>query len=208
MTDLAEHEPTSEPASSEPEGGARDGTSLSLDRVVFGVAASIIVVFVVYGGLRPEAFSSQTSEALGWLTANFGWLFVLTSAMFVLFAGYLAVTRYGNIRLGPDDAEPFAVPGGVEGDLRRGLCGSRRVERDGAVFDRPADGTRSVLTPGQDHAAVAADAAERRAQRRRAAALRRPPDRAADAQLAGVRGDGSARGGSQTTSVPDQCLSE
>ena len=84
----------------------RDGSALPLDKVVFGVAATVIVVFVAYGAMRPEAFSTQTGAALGWLTTNFGWLFVLTSAGFVLFAGYLAVTRYGNIKLGPDDAEP------------------------------------------------------------------------------------------------------
>jgi glycine betaine transporter len=83
-----------------------DESSLPLDKVVFGVAATMIVLFVAYGALRPEAFSTQTSTALGWLTSNFGWLFVLTSAFFVLFAGYLAVSRYGNIKLGHDDAEP------------------------------------------------------------------------------------------------------
>ena len=31
---------------------------------------------------------------------------MLTSAGFLLFSAYLAVTRYGNIRLGPDDSEP------------------------------------------------------------------------------------------------------
>ncbi len=81
-------------------------SELSVNKVVFGVAATMIVSFVAYGSLRPESFSSQTSTALGWLTDNFGWLFVLTSAAFVLFAGYLAVTRYGNIKLGPDDSVP------------------------------------------------------------------------------------------------------
>jgi choline/carnitine/betaine transport len=106
MTDLARHDRSSEPTAPGPGGGGHGGSSLPLDKLVFGVAASIIVVFVVYGGLRPESFSSQTSEALGWLTSNFGWLFVLTSALFVLFAGYLAVSRYGNVKLGPDDAQP------------------------------------------------------------------------------------------------------
>lgn len=85
---------------------ARDESSLPVDKLVFGIAASMIVLFVAYGALKPKAFSSQTSEALGWLTSNFGWLFVLTSTSFVLFAGYLAVTRYGNIKLGPDDSKP------------------------------------------------------------------------------------------------------
>ena len=43
---------------------------------------------------------------LGWVTGHFGWLFVLASAAFLLFSAYLAVTRYGNIKLGPDDSEP------------------------------------------------------------------------------------------------------
>jgi glycine betaine transporter len=106
MTDLAK---SSGNGSGAPPGAdvvERDQSSLTLDKVVFGVAATIIVLFVVYGALRPETFSSQTSEALTWLTGNFGWLFVLTSAFFVLFAGYLALSRYGNIKLGPDDAQP------------------------------------------------------------------------------------------------------
>src|SRR5688500_15303398 len=84
----------------------RDESALSLAKVVFGIAGATLGCFVVYGSLRPEAFWTQTSTALGWLTSNFGWLFVLTSALFVLFAGYLAVSRYGNIKLGPDDSEP------------------------------------------------------------------------------------------------------
>ena len=47
-----------------------------------------------------------TSTTLAWLEKSFGWLFVLTTAAFVLFSGYLALSRYGNIKLGPDDAEP------------------------------------------------------------------------------------------------------
>ena len=31
---------------------------------------------------------------------------MLTSAFFVVFSAYLAISRYGNIKLGPDDAEP------------------------------------------------------------------------------------------------------
>jgi choline/carnitine/betaine transport len=47
-----------------------------------------------------------TTTTLTWLEKTFGWLFVLTTAAFVIFSGYLALSRYGNVRLGPDDAEP------------------------------------------------------------------------------------------------------
>ncbi|WP_432478832.1 BCCT family transporter [Nocardioides sp. GXQ0305] len=78
----------------------------SIDTVVFGVAAALSVAFVLVGVIWPEDMATTTGEALTWVTSNFGWLFVLTSAGFVLFSAYLAVTRYGNIKLGPDDSEP------------------------------------------------------------------------------------------------------
>ncbi len=93
---------------SRPEDVAADdeGHEKPLDKVVFGVAAAIALAVVVAGAAKPETFSEKSGEALGWVTDNFGWLFVLTSAGFVLFSAYLAVTRYGNIKLGPDDSEP------------------------------------------------------------------------------------------------------
>jgi choline/carnitine/betaine transport len=77
-----------------------------VDMVVFGVAAGISVAFVLVGVLWPEEMAEKTTTWLTWVTSNFGWLFVLTSAGFVVFSGYLAFTRYGNIKLGPDDSEP------------------------------------------------------------------------------------------------------
>ena len=84
----------------------RDDSGLPIDKVVFGVAAALAVAFVAAGAIWPEDFAEKTGEALTWVTNNFGWLFVLTSAGFVLFSAYLAITRYGNIKLGPDDSEP------------------------------------------------------------------------------------------------------
>ncbi|HRD62377.1 MAG TPA: BCCT family transporter [Nocardioides sp.] len=83
-----------------------EGGSLPIDKVVFGVAAALSVAFVAAGAIWPDGFLEKTSEALTWVTGNFGWLFVLTSAGFVIFSAYLALTRYGNVKLGPDDSEP------------------------------------------------------------------------------------------------------
>ena len=74
-----------------------------MDRVTFGVAAGLVLAFVVWGALDSDGMTTGTGEALAWVTGNFGWLFVLVSAGFLVFAGYLALTRYGNIRLGPDE---------------------------------------------------------------------------------------------------------
>ena len=91
----------------EPTGVAvRDEHGLPIDKFVFGVAAGLSVGFVLVGAIWPEDLATGTGKVLTWITENFGWLFVLTSAGFVLFSAYLAFTRYGNIKLGPDDSEP------------------------------------------------------------------------------------------------------
>ena len=97
MTDIKE--PQAEPDTPPP-------TNVPVDKVVFGVAAGLAAAFVTVGAIWPERMAEETTEALGWVTGNFGWLFVMTSAGFVLFSAYLAISRYGNIKLGPDDSEP------------------------------------------------------------------------------------------------------
>jgi glycine betaine transporter len=98
MTDLTDR--TQAPADRSPQDGP------PVDRWVFGSAAAIVVGFVLWGALSPTGMGDATSSALTWLEKSFGWLFVLTTALFVIFSAYLALSRYGNIRLGPDDAEP------------------------------------------------------------------------------------------------------
>jgi choline/carnitine/betaine transport len=90
----------------DPPAGDRAHHALPLDKVVFGVAAAAVVAFVLWGALTPSRMGDVTSDTLAWLEKSFGWLFVITTAAFVLFSGYLALSRYGNLRLGPDDAEP------------------------------------------------------------------------------------------------------
>jgi glycine betaine transporter len=87
-----------------PTGGSR--RPLPLDKVVFGSAATAVLAFVLWGALAPTQMGDATASTLAWLEKSFGWLFVLTTAAFVVFSAYLALSRYGNIRLGPDDAEP------------------------------------------------------------------------------------------------------
>ncbi|CUR56248.1 Glycine betaine transporter [metagenome] len=84
----------------------RDEDNLPVDKIVFGVAAALAIAFVLFGALNPDGLNDGTAKALAWMTESFGWLFVLTSGFFVLFSAYLAFSRYGNIKLGPDDSEP------------------------------------------------------------------------------------------------------
>ena len=77
-----------------------------LDRLVFGVNAGLIIAFVIWGVTSPETVSSVSSAALSWGLENFGWLFnVILVACIIVMLG-VAMSRYGNIKLGKDDEEP------------------------------------------------------------------------------------------------------
>lgn len=86
----------------------RETTSakVPVDRAVFGTAAAISLGFLTWGAVSHKSMDKATGAVLGWITGNFGWLFVLSSAFFVIFSVYLAATRYGNIKLGKDEDEP------------------------------------------------------------------------------------------------------
>ncbi|MER6993016.1 BCCT family transporter [Saccharopolyspora hirsuta] len=76
------------------------------DLLVFGVTAVITVVFVGWGVFSTQTLAAVSSSLLSWLVTNIGWGFVLASTGFVVFALWLAFSRYGAIPLGEDDEEP------------------------------------------------------------------------------------------------------
>jgi len=77
-----------------------------IDRPVFFVAATLATAFVVYGAVEAASVDSGTTSILGWVTDSLSWLFVLSSGIFVAFSAFLALSRYGQIRLGADDSVP------------------------------------------------------------------------------------------------------
>ncbi|MFD4641536.1 BCCT family transporter [Lentzea sp. NPDC058436] len=76
------------------------------DRVVFGVAAGLTLAFVTWGIVGTDSLASASKAALGWIIQHLGWAFVLSATGFVVFALWLAFSRYGKIPLGQDDEKP------------------------------------------------------------------------------------------------------
>ena len=66
----------------------------------------IIAAMMIYGGFWPEHAGNLFEDVLAWVLDRFGWLFVVSVAIYTVAAFYFALSRYGQIRLGPDDAEP------------------------------------------------------------------------------------------------------
>ncbi|MGW6376486.1 BCCT family transporter [Rhodococcus sp. NPDC055112] len=81
-------------------------TGVRTDHVVFGVTAAIVAAIVVWGLVGPDSLDSVTGTVLDWLVTNLGWLFILAATGFVLFALWLALSKYGRIPLGKDGEKP------------------------------------------------------------------------------------------------------
>ncbi len=74
--------------------------------MVFYIAAAISAAFVLWGVLDTESLGTVADDVLSWVIATFGWVFVLATAVFLVFAIVLAFSRFGRIRLGTDDDRP------------------------------------------------------------------------------------------------------
>ncbi|GAA3675558.1 BCCT family transporter [Arthrobacter ginkgonis] len=76
------------------------------DRLVFGVAAALIVAFIAWGIVSTDSLKAASDLALGWVVTNTGWLFNILVAVVLAFLAYLAFSRYGRIPLGVDGEKP------------------------------------------------------------------------------------------------------
>ncbi|THA27646.1 BCCT family transporter [Streptomyces sp. RKND-216] len=76
------------------------------DRVVFGVSAGLTLAFVLWGGLATDSLADVSSKLLEVVIHNGGWAFVLAASGFVVFALWVAFSRYGRITLGKEGERP------------------------------------------------------------------------------------------------------
>ncbi|MDW7672970.1 MAG: BCCT family transporter [Bacillota bacterium] len=69
---------------------------------------SLILVFAIvfWGILSPSSFGVAANGLFNFLVEKFGWLYLVSMFLFVAFAAFLAFSKYGNIKLGPDDSKP------------------------------------------------------------------------------------------------------
>src|SRR5918992_993450 len=77
-----------------------------LDRWVFWSSAVLVVAFIAWGVLNTQSLSEVTSAVLAGVMRGGGWAFVLGASAFVVFALWLATSRYGRIPLGRDGEAP------------------------------------------------------------------------------------------------------
>ncbi|MCY9785326.1 BCCT family transporter [Nocardiopsis sp. EMB25] len=79
---------------------------LRTDPVIFSVSAALAIVFVVSAIVFTEAVDTAFGAVSGWILTNLGWLYILGVTTFLVFLIGIALSRYGHVRLGPQDSKP------------------------------------------------------------------------------------------------------
>jgi len=73
---------------------------------VFIPAFFFILLLVIGTASQPELAGELFSSVLGYITNTFGWFYMLSVAIFLVFIVIVAMSKWGHIKLGPDHAEP------------------------------------------------------------------------------------------------------
>ena len=86
----------------DPVRGPRPG----VDFTVLVPTTIIALIVVLWGSFYTNSFENAAGEAFSLVVDTVGWLFILVSTTVVVYAIYLALSRFGGIRLGGDDEKP------------------------------------------------------------------------------------------------------
>lgn len=90
---------------------SRQAASASSDRMkinppVFYTSAALTFAFVLLGSLFVERAGAVFAALQQAITTDFGWFYIVSVAGFLIFVLFLMFSRYGTIKLGPDESEP------------------------------------------------------------------------------------------------------
>jgi choline/carnitine/betaine transport len=83
----------------EPPGPGRLGS-------VFWSSVGVSAIFVAWAVLFQENLNTVTTESLDWVTASFGWLYLVVTLGILVFLVFLAFSPAGDMRLGKDTDRP------------------------------------------------------------------------------------------------------
>lgn len=69
-------------------------------------ALAVLGLLLLLCGFFPQRADQWFGSAQSWVVGNFDWFYTVAVTLFLVFLVLMAFSRYGDIRLGPDDAKP------------------------------------------------------------------------------------------------------
>ncbi|WP_248257554.1 choline BCCT transporter BetT [Georgenia sp. EYE_87] len=73
---------------------------------VFVISAAVIVAFSLWAMLAPTSAADVMRELVLDIATNLGWFYVVTVVLVILFVLWVAFSKEGTVRLGPDHSRP------------------------------------------------------------------------------------------------------
>ena len=90
-----------------PGGGATAArTHSAVNWPVFIGTSVIIVAFVLFAAIWPGTAETVIFGSMDWVATNFGWYYVLTATIVVVFVLIVAFSKVGGTKMGPDHSLP------------------------------------------------------------------------------------------------------
>ncbi len=77
-----------------------------INPVVFFTSAGLILTFSLVTILYSDLAASWIQTAVNWVSTTFGWYYMLAATLYIVFVVYMACSRYGAIKLGPEQSKP------------------------------------------------------------------------------------------------------
>jgi choline/glycine/proline betaine transport protein len=79
---------------------------LRTNPAIFFWSAGLMVAFLVVLLAMPQQIGEVFSQGREWIVTNLGWFFILGVTTWLIFLAWVALSRYGHLRLGGKDSRP------------------------------------------------------------------------------------------------------
>ena len=78
----------------------------NLNPPVFWISAILLLLLVLFASLMPRQAQTFFAVVQDWIFTNVSWFYILAVAIILGTVVFLGVSRYGDIKLGPDHSTP------------------------------------------------------------------------------------------------------
>ncbi|CAM3945686.1 Glycine betaine transporter [Pseudomonas reidholzensis] len=78
----------------------------SINPPVFWISAVLLLLLVIYASVFQSHAQNLFAEVQGWIIGNVSWFYILAVAIILGTVVFLGISRYGDIKLGPDHSTP------------------------------------------------------------------------------------------------------
>ena len=77
-----------------------------INPVVFYTSAGLILLFSLMTIFFRDFSAEWIGRTLNWVSKTFGWYYLLAATLYIVFVVCIACSRFGSVKLGPEQSKP------------------------------------------------------------------------------------------------------